>query len=313
MTVIWFLLALAMIFGFSLLLIYDVVFSSNKHYMCNERALPKGKQYEPYYGVITKGVDEIIKVPCEQVATVSYDGLMLMGRYYHHKDNAPLMIFFHGYRCNGLRDGNGVFFYARNKGYNVLLVDQRAHWESQGKTITFGVRERHDCKSWVKYALRRFGNKQQIYLCGLSMGAATVLMASNMGLSDNVLGIIADCPYSSPKAIMCSVIKKMGFPIMPTYWLAKFSAKWLGGFDIEEVSAVECVKESQIPTIIFHGSDDRFVPCHMSMDCQLAGESHVRLVIIKGAGHGMSHCVDTETYDKALDEFFIETLKREAV
>ena len=275
--------------------------------MSDERSLPKGEQFEPYHSTITSCVDQVLEVPYESVEVLSYDGLRLRGRYYHLTDGAPLILFFHGYRCSSLRDGNGIFLYTRKLGYNVLLVDQRAHGNSEGKTITFGVKERFDCKKWVEYVVERFGIEQKVYLSGLSMGAATVLMASDVGLPENVIGILADCPYSSPKEILCTVMRKLGFPAKPTYYLAKLSAKLIGRFDVEETSALEAVKRSQIPTLIIHGDADDFVPCSMSMDCQLAGEDHIELLLIKGAGHGMSHCVDTPSYEKTLLRFFEKT------
>ena len=277
--------------------------------MSDERSLPKGEQFEPYHSTITSCVDQVLEVPYETVEIVSYDGLRLRGRYYHLTDGAPLVLFFHGYRCSSLRDGNGIFLYTRKLGYNVLLIDQRAHGNSEGKTITFGIKERFDCKKWVEYVVERFGIEQKVYLSGLSMGAATVLMASDVGLPENVIGILADCPYSSPKEILCTVMRKLGFPAKPTYYLAKLSAKLIGRFDVEETSALEAVKRSQIPTLIIHGDADDFVPCSMSMDCQLAGEDHIELLLIKGAGHGMSHCVDTPSYEKAVLAFFEKTQK----
>ena len=297
------------LFVVTLFVLYDVIFSGNKRYMSDERSLPKGEQFEPYHSTITSCVDQVLEVPYETVEIVSYDGLRLRGRYYHLTDGAPLVLFFHGYRCSSLRDGNGIFLYTRKLGYNVLLVDQRAHGNSEGKTITFGVKERFDCKKWVEYVVERFGAEQKIYLSGLSMGAATVLMASDVGLPENVIGILADCPYSSPKEILCTVMRKLGFPAKPTYYLAKLCAKLIGGFDVEETSALEAVKRSQIPTLIIHGDSDDFVPCSMSMDCQMVGENHVELLLIKGAGHGMSHCVDTPSYEKAVLAFFEKTQK----
>jgi len=302
-----FFLVLIVLFGVILFVLYDVIFSGNKKYMSDERSLPKGEQFEPYHSTITSCVDQVLEVPYETVEVVSYDGLRLRGRYYHLTDGAPLILFFHGYRCSSLRDGNGIFLYTRKLGYNVLLIDQRAHGNSEGKTITFGIKERFDCKKWVEYVVERFGIKQKVYLCGLSMGAATVLMASDVGLPENVIGILADCPYSSPKEILCTVMRNLGFPAKPTYYLAKLSAKLIGRFDVEETSALEAVRNSQIPTLIIHGDADDFVPCSMSMDCQMAGEDHVELLLIKRAGHGMSHCVDTPSYEKAVLAFFEKT------
>lgn len=307
MTVVWIAVGMGLLFVVFLFVLYDVIFSSNRRYMGDDSSLPHGEKYDAYHDLITKCVKEVQSIPFEEVQVLSHDGLVLTGKYYHLKDDAPLIMFFHGYRCSAIRDGNGIFLYTRKLGFNVLLVDQRAHGRSEGKTITFGVKERYDVRSWVAYFTKRFGEKQKIYLSGLSMGGATVLMASNIGLPENVAGIVADCPYSSPKAILCSVIKQMGFPVKPCYALAKLSAKWIGKFDIEETSAIEAVRDSHIPTLILHGDCDDFVPCSMSMDCQIAGEEHVRLVLIKGAAHGMSHCVDTPSYEASVYEFFQET------
>ena len=281
--------------------------------MGDDTSLPHGALYDPYHETITTCVNEVLKISYEKVEVLSHDGLLLSGKYYHLRDGAPLIIFFHGYRCSGVRDGNGMLLYTRKLGFNVLLADQRAHGESEGKTITFGVMERYDARSWVQYVTKRFGEDLQIYLSGLSMGGATVLMASNIGLPKNVAGIIADCPYSSPKAILCSVIRQMGFPVKMMYFLAKRSASLIGKFDIEEASAIVAVRESNIPTLILHGDADDFVPCSMSMDCQLAGEDHVQLVLIKGAGHGMSHCVDTRSFEDAVYTFIQETKQKDEV
>ncbi len=307
MFVIWFLLAAIVLFVVFLYVLYDVIFSANKRYMGDENSLPHGEPYDPYHETITRCVKQVLEVPFEEVSVTSFDGLKLAGRYYHLTDGAPLVIFFHGYRCSGLRDGNGIFLYTRKLGFNVLLVDQRAHGKSEGTTITFGIKGRYDCKSWVDYAVKRFGKEQKIYLSGLSMGGATVLMAADIGLPENVIGILADCPYSSPKAILCSVIKQMGFPVKWTYQMAKLSAKWIGKFDIEEASALTSVRNSRIPILILHGDADDFVPCYMSIDCQAAGKDNVRLKLIKGAAHGMSHCVDTEGYEEAVYAFLQET------
>lgn len=307
MEVLWYVIGFVGLFFVFVCVVYDVIFSSNPRYMGDDQTLPHGEQFDSYHETITTCISEVMKVPYEEVEVLSHDGLLLAGKYYHLRDGAPLIIFFHGYRCSGIRDGNGIFLYTRKLGFNVLLADNRAHGKSQGKTITFGIKERYDVRSWAQYAAKRFGKEQKIYLSGLSMGGATVLMASNIGLPKNVVGILADCPYSSPKAILCSVIKQMGFPVKLTYLLARISASFFGKFDIEETSAIEAVKESVIPILIMHGAADEFVPCSMSIDCQMVANGMVQVELIKNAGHGMSHCVDTPSYEEAVYQFFQRT------
>ena len=71
-------------------------------------------------------------------------------------------------------------------GHNLLLIDERAHGRSEGRTITFGIQERWDVESWARFAVERFGADVQIILYGVSMGAATVLMAAGLDLPENV-------------------------------------------------------------------------------------------------------------------------------
>ncbi|MBQ8041479.1 MAG: alpha/beta hydrolase [Lachnospiraceae bacterium] len=291
------------LFCASIYFVYDACFSNNKRYMGDEDSLPMGEQYEPYHEIIKRGVNLVREEPYETVHVMSKDGLKLAGKYYHYKDDVPVVIFFHGYRCCAIRDGNGMFLYSKKLGYNILMVDQRAHGLSEGKTITFGIRERFDCLSWVNYIIERFGKKTRILLTGLSMGAATVLMASDVGLPENVKGIIADCGYSSPKGILKTVMKDLHYPVGITYWMAKLGAKVFGGFDIEEASAVDALKNTKISILLIHGDDDRFVPYSMSEECQKEGQDHIDLVLIKGAGHGMSFCVDAKAYEEAVSGF----------
>ena len=244
------------------------------------------------------------KIAFQRIFIESRDGITLAGKYYHVKDGAPLILFFHGYHGTALRDGNGILLYARKEGYNALLVDQRGQGKSGGKAITFGIKERYDCMDWIGYAGRRFGDQTPIVLAGISMGASTVLMTADLGLPANVKGIVADCPYSAPKEIMREVMRQMKFPVNVTYTAVRLGAKIFGGFDIEEHSPLEAMKNCRIPVLFIHGDEDYFVPCDMSQKCyDICSSENKRRVVVKGAAHGMSYCVDGVLYKKELDNF----------
>ena len=173
-------------------------------------------------------IGDLDGIEFEPVEIRSDDGLRLFARYYHVADGAPLHIQFHGYRSHSLRDFCGGNPLARDCGHNTLLVDQRAHGNSEGHTISFGIKERVDCLRWVEYATRRFGKETPIFLTGVSMGAATVLMATELPLPPNVVGVIADCPYSSPRAIIRKVIGDMGLPVWAAYPFVCIGARLFG-------------------------------------------------------------------------------------
>lgn len=266
--------------------------------------VPPGEQYEKIADRMLAQIHELNQLPFEQIYITSRDGIRLAARYYHFRDNAPIQIQFHGYRGNGVREFSGGFKVAREFGMNAIVVDERAHGKSGGHTITFGIKERYDCADWVEYASKRFGSDTPIILSGVSMGAATVLMASELELPDNVVGITADCPYSSPGAIIRKVCRGMKLPAWLVYPFVVLGAFAFGGFRLWESSAVKAVGNTNVPILLVHGDDDRFVPCDMSKEIYRACTGPCELLTIPDAGHGLCYYTDAPRYAQALRKFF---------
>ena len=270
---------------------------------------PRDAQYDPYREEMKLIYHRLNERSYETVTVRTFDGLLLSGRYYHMKDGAPLDIGFHGYRSHPLTDFSGGSELTFQMEHNLLLVDQRAHGCSQGRSITFGIQERVDVLSWVFFARERFGTDVKILLYGVSMGASTVLMASELELPENVKGIVADCPFACPMDIILEVARKRKLPV--PLWLVRpfviIGAKVYGGFDILETDAIRAVQNAKIPILIIHGEADQFVPCEMSDLVQ-----HNPLLVIRhtfpGAAHGISYLVDRTRYQKIVAEFMEKML-----
>ncbi len=282
---------------------YRLTFGYSKKLDIAPDVLPEGKQYEPLYSQMRELIGGVLKLPYEEVYIKSFDGLKLFGRYYEVSKGGPIQILFHGYRSNALRDFSGGLQFDLKSGCNVLLVDQRAHGKSEGKAITFGVRERFDCLAWTQYVKERFGEDKKIIITGMSMGAATVLMAADLPLPENVVGIIADCGYSSPKEIICKVLKGMRYPVGITYFFVRMGGIIYGGFDIEKSSATLSLANTDIPVLFIHGEADLFVPCEMSRQNHSVCHSNKCILTVKDAGHGISYLIDTPAYQKAVIDF----------
>ena len=266
--------------------------------------LPPGKVYEPFYGQMTDWVLKARALCPKHFQITSFDGLQLNASYYEYAPGAPMEIMFHGYRGNAERDLPGGVQRSFACGRSALVVDQRCAGRSGGKTITFGIKERRDCLSWVDFARKEFGPDVKIILTGISMGAATVLMAAGEELPENVMGILADCGYSTPKAIIQKVIKDRNLPVRLCWPFVKWGAKLFGGFDPEETSPLDAMKRCQKPVIFFHGEEDSFVPCYMSREVFDACPTKKAIFTVPGADHGLSYPVDMEGYLAALRDFF---------
>ena len=156
----------------------------------------------------------------------------------------------------------------------------------------------------IDFMLAHFGPDVKIILTGISMGASTVLMASDKNLPSNVVGILADCGFHSGREVICAVADSMHLPSKLLYPFVKLGARLFGRFDLEELTAVDSVRNCKIPVLFFHGADDDYVPSYMSQKNYDACRSRKKLIFIPGAGHGLSFPVDQDRYVAEMNAFF---------
>lgn len=266
--------------------------------------LPKGEIYEQFHDDMTRWIKEARALPHEDLQITSFDGLKLCGRFYEFAPGAPMELMFHGYRGSAERDLSGGVQRCFQLGRSALVVEQRGSKDSEGNVISFGINEHKDCLAWIDFAIHHFGPDVKIILTGISMGASTVLMAAGKDLPENVIGVLADCGFNSAKDIMFHVMREMGLPPKLCYPFVKLGARLFGHFNLDEYSAEEGMKTCKLPVIFFHGEADDFVPCQMSRTNYDACLSRKQLVLVPGAGHGLSYPIAPKLYLDAVREFF---------
>jgi len=269
-----------------------------------EIILPPGKIYEVFWDEMRNWVLEARRTPHENFSITSFDGLRLTGKYYEYAPGAPVELMFHGYRGDAERDLSGGMQRCFQVGHNVLIVDQRCAGASEGNVISFGIYEHRDCLDWIDFLVETFGPEVRIILTGISMGAATVLMAAGKDLPGNVVGVLADCGYNSPKDVILHVARSLHLPARVLYPFAKMGAKIFGHFDLESYSPEIAVRNCRIPVLFFHGDQDDYVPSFMSKINYDICPSRKKLVLIPGAGHGLSFPVSPDVYLQEVQDFF---------
>ena len=130
------------------------------------------------------------------------------------------------------------------------------------------------------------------------------MMAAGEELPDNVVCVLADCGYSSARAIIKKVISEMGLPANLLYPFVKLGAFIFGHFDLEETSPIEAVQRAKIPIIFIHGDTDDFVPHSMSAELyEACASKYKKFVTSPGAGHGLAYPINRDLYINALREF----------
>ena len=303
-----FLLVLMALVILTAFICYRIVFYAKptKPKAPGEFDLPPDEIYKPHWSQMAQWQSWIRQLPRQEFSITSHDGLQLWGTYYECFPGAVTELMFHGYRGSAERDLCGGVQRAFSLGRNVLIVDQRTACRSQGHSITFGILEKRDCLAWVDFMVRHFGPDTKIILTGISMGAATVLMAAGEDLPDHVVGVLADCGYSSAKAIISKCAADMKLPPKLMYPFIRLGALLFAGFDPDSDSPLEAIRRCKKPVIFFHGEDDAFVPCDMSREVYEACTAPKRLVTIPGAGHGLCYIIDPETYLNEMADFFTE-------
>lgn len=267
-----------------------------------------GTDWTQYYPLMEERRLFVLAQPHSDVYVTSFDGLRLHGIYFPRLESAEekkkkFVIVFHGYTGECTNNFSITQYFLKN-GYAVLLVDARAHGQSEGKYIGFGCLDRKDAVQWIDWAIKECGDDVEILLHGTSMGGSTVLMASGLELPDNVKGIVSDCAFTSPKEVFTHVLNTMyHLPAFPAIQGADLMNKKLAGYGIDECNAAREVRKAAVPILFIHGSEDTFVPCTMTQEIYENCRSPKKLIIVEGAAHAESYYKDMEAYEAALTEF----------
>lgn len=268
----------------------------------DENAIQK-TSYGKYYENIVIGDKFLKENPSQELEITSVDGLKLCGVWVPAENPKGTILLAHGYRSSKIVDFSLAFGMYHTLGLNILIPDQRAHGKSEGKYITFGVKESRDMEQWIAYHNKTFG-EIPLVLSGLSMGASTMLYLADADLPKNVKCIIADCGFTSPKEIIKSVFHQVvHLPAAPSLWVADMFARLFADFHLSEKDSRQTLKNSKLPVLLVHGVDDDFVPCEMTRQAYAACKEPKELLLVEGADHGVSFLVAKDRYVQTVVAF----------
>lgn len=241
---------------------------------------------------------------------VSHDGLKLSGRLYmadrvSDTVNDRYVLLVHGFHSNGIMEFSSIARFYLEHGVNVLLIDNRASGESEGRYITYTAREQTDVYAWteqlIEYA-KGAGHSPVISIHGMSMGAATALTLTDRLDTAYVRAIVSDCGYTSTKGQIMYTLKHMQLPARLMYGLYRFMCRLKGLYDPDRCNPVEHLHDNRIPVVIIHGEEDDVVPEHMANELKEACTGKgARLILNSQAGHTESF-YDSEEYKEAILE-----------
>lgn len=269
----------------------------------------KKTNYAKYYDCILASDAWLKAHNAQDVFVRSADNLKLHGYWIPAENARGTILLAHGYRSTILVDFGLAYAFYHALGFNILVPHQRAHGMSEGKFISFGVKESQDMECWINYHNDTFGNYQMI-LSGMSMGASTMLYLADKSLPANVKCIIADCGFTSPKEILDLVFRSVvHLPSGPSLWAADLFSRFIAGFRLTEKDSREVLAKAKLPVLLIHGTADHFVPCYMSQQNFDACNGPKELLLVEGADHGTSFLKDKQTYTERVLAFLEKHLE----
>lgn len=264
-----------------------------------------GTNWDQYVGFIREAKQWFTDQNGEEITVEAADGLHLRGVYIPAAVPAQTLVFcVHGYKSQGINDYAALSRFYHGLGCDVLVVDDRAHGKSEGRYIGFGCLDRLDCRAWLQYVAERFGDSRHVFLHGISMGAATVLMASGVNLAGDIRGIVADCGFTSAWNVFAHILRRdYHMPPFPLMHLTSLLCRLFAGYGFKDVSTVDAVAGTDLPILFIHGGEDNFVPTRMSRENYEACNSEKQLLIVEKAGHAESYYADRSAYEDAVQAF----------
>lgn len=240
-----------------------------------------------------------------QEAAVSTPRGMLHGTHYApvgEKQNAPWAVVFHGGLGTAREQVRDIACVLSLRGYHVLTPDLYAHGESDGEASTLGFGDAQDVRAWIDY-VRKEQMDAKIVLFGVDEGASAVLSAACDGLEECVSAIAADSACDNGVARMLSLSDEKEGSLRAELLQLMFRKRT--GITSKLSERIGQVKT---PVLLIHGTGDQQVHAWQSEDIALAAGENAQVLLIEGAGHGLSRFVEPQRYYDTLLTFFSQAL-----
>ncbi|MCP9752669.1 alpha/beta hydrolase [Ferruginibacter sp. HRS2-29] len=223
-------------------------------------------------------------VPAGNFSTIYFstkDNLKLQAWDFKVDSAKGTVVMFHGHGSNKaaiLTEAEGF----RHLGYNTLLVDFRAHGNSEGNTTTIGYKEAEDIK--LAYDHVKISGEKNIILWGISMGAASITKA----MHDYKLEpsrVILEMPFGSLPDAVRGRIKMMHLPAEPLSTLLTFWGGTIRGFWAYNLKPEEYVKDIKCPVLLQWGKNDPRVTEKETNAVYANIKTAKKLVVYENSGH----------------------------
>ena len=257
--------------------------------------------YAPYVDKIAKNMKKALNLPYEEISITSNDNLKLIGRYYNN-NSKKTVIFVHGFKALPYNNFATQLLSFLEHGYNALVIWNRAHGISDGKYITFGVKESDDLHLWID-KVNDLYHPESIILYGTSMGGATVLITEGEKNHENVKVVIDDCGFKSINSVIIPKLKRNHIPPVIVIPVFKLYCRIFAKYKLLEKEPINYVGKILKPIIFIHSELDDTVYISDSIDMAKLAQKETLNIFVKNAGHTSTFLANEDEVAPKIFEF----------
>ena len=272
-----------------------------------------GVRDDTYENAAAAALAHLKSLPLQEITLTAPDGAHLIARLLVPENpNGKAVLACHGSRSTGLREFRFTAPDLYEKGYVALMPDHRGCGDTDGKYMGYGTHESKDSLLWVQYLEEHFP-EMPIFLLGVSLGGATVLMMSDRTEGTAVRGVIADCAYTSAWAeFSYQLHTSFHLPDFPLLHLCDLYCRIFCGYSFRDASPIDAVRRAKVPILFVHGGDDLYVPYYMQGELYDACVTAKEKLTVPGAVHARSFYTAPEAYMAAMERFMEQCLGAKA-
>ncbi len=236
---------------------------------------------------------------------IENDGLRLCGEYFDFgKDKCAVII---PGRCECLIYS---YYFAKpymDAGCNVLVIDTRAHGNSEGKYNTIGDRESSDLRAWISYVESTF-NIHEFFLHSICVGTSTaMLLMTKEDCPESVKGLVTEGCYTSFRETYKRHMIYDKRPLFPVLDLIMLNIRRHTGARLTKNAPIRMVKKLRQPVLFLFGELDVFsIPQKSRILFAKCKSKKKTLLWFSEGAHSHLRINNTEKYDGAIVDFVNE-------
>jgi len=195
----------------------------------------------------------------------------------------------------------------KEAGFNILVIDNRAHGDSDGKYIGIGLKEYNDILEWGKLLHDTYHN-ETIFIHGICIGSATAMyVLTSEKCPDYYSGMCADGMYTTFYETFKTHMIALKKPVQPcSYFVMKRIQKNIDGISPIKNGPIYCIDKLKKPLLMIHSKEDVFSLPKKAVELYEKCNAPKKLVWFDHGAHSHIRINNVEGYDNTIKDFIKE-------